>query len=193
MLCDLNHGRPRRSVQNNVAVIGHDSHTAIIGVPTQESDMNTIMRSVEDWLTICAVIWPNPYFHPEERSMFARSCTLAVATISIAAVAVLSPTNAFALRGAFDGNWSVEIVTSRGACPSGVGFAVDVRDGVVSAAGLLNVSGNVTANGETRVRIASGNQSASGTGRLIGNSGSGTWQGAGSQGICAGRWSASRR
>jgi hypothetical protein len=123
--------------------------------------------------------------------MFARSSTLAVAMISTAAVA-LSATSAFAARGAFDGSWSVQIATSRGACPSGVGFSVDVRDGVVSAAGLLNVSGNITPNGVTRVRIASGNQSASGTGRLSGNSGSGTWQGVGSQGVCAGRWSATR-
>ena len=125
--------------------------------------------------------------------MLARSSAFAVATISTMAVAALSPTGAFAGRGTFDGSWSVQIATVRGACPSDVGFAVDVRDGVVSAAGLLNVSGNVTANGLTRVRIASGNQSASGTGRLSGNSGSGTWQGVSSQGLCAGRWSASRR
>ena len=124
--------------------------------------------------------------------MFARSSALAVATILTAAVAALSPTGAFAARAAFDGSWSVQIATSRGACPSDVGFAVDVRDGVVSAAGLLNVSGNVAANGVTRVRISSGNQSASGTGRLSGNSGSGTWQGVSAQGACAGRWSATR-
>ena len=125
--------------------------------------------------------------------MFARSSALAVAAISTVAVAALSPTNAFAVSGAFDGSWSVQIATSRGACPSDVGFAVDVRDGVVSAAGLLNVSGNVGANGVTRVRIDAGNQSASGTGRLSGNSGSGTWQGVSAQGPCAGKWSASRR
>jgi hypothetical protein len=120
--------------------------------------------------------------------MFARSSVLAVATIL--SVAALSP--AGALAAAFDGSWSVQIATSRGACPSDVGFAVDVRDGVVSAAGLLNVSGNVAANGATRVRISAGNQSASGTGRLTGNSGSGTWQGVSAQGACAGKWSASR-
>jgi hypothetical protein len=123
--------------------------------------------------------------------MFARSSALAVATIL--AAAALSPTGALAARAAFDGSWSVQIATSRGACPSDVGFAVDVRDGVVSAAGLLNVSGNVAANGATRVRISAGNQSASGTGRLSGNSGSGTWQGVSAQGACAGKWSASRR
>jgi hypothetical protein len=123
--------------------------------------------------------------------MFVRSSALAVVTIL--AVAALSPTGALAARAAFDGSWSVQIATSRGACPSDVGFAVDVRDGVVSAGGLLTVSGNVAANGVTRVRISSGNQSASGTGRLSGNAGSGTWQGVSAQGACAGKWSASRR
>ena len=123
--------------------------------------------------------------------MFARSSALAVAIILT--IAALSPTGALAARAAFDGSWSVQIATSRGECPSDVGFAVDVRDGVVSAAGLLTVSGNVAANGATRVRIAAGNQSANGTGRLSGNSGSGTWQGVSAQGACAGKWSASRR
>ena len=125
--------------------------------------------------------------------MFTRSSVLAAATISIVAVSALAPTGAFAMRNAFDGTWMVQIATSHGACPSGVGFAIEVRDGSVSAAGLLNASGNVTTNGVTRVRIASGNQSASGSGRLSANSGSGTWRGVGSQGVCSGSWSASRR
>src|SRR5262245_57823665 len=87
-----------------------------------------------------------PMLIPKERPMFIRSAILAVAAISTVAAAALSPTGAFAVNGAFDGSWSVQIATSRGACPSDVGFAVDVRDGVVSAGGLLNVSGNVAAN-----------------------------------------------
>jgi hypothetical protein len=124
--------------------------------------------------------------------MFARNATLAAAIISTIAVAAVTPTSALAVR-AFDGTWMVQIATSRGACPSGVGLALEVRDGAVSATGLLNASGNVMANGATRVRITSGNQSASGSGRLSGNSGSGTWRGVGSQGECFGSWSASRR
>src|SRR6266849_10511696 len=124
--------------------------------------------------------------------MFTRNSVFAVMAISTVAVAALATTGAFAMRGAFDGNWMVQIMTSRGTCSSGVGFSVEVRDGVVSAAGILDVHGNVATNGVTRVRIASGNQSASGSGRLGGNSGSGTWQGVGSQGACSGSWSASR-
>jgi hypothetical protein len=124
--------------------------------------------------------------------MFARSA-FAAATISAVTIATLTPTDAAGVNGAFDGSWMVQIATSRGACSSGVSFGVDVRGGVVSAGGLVDVRGNVAANGMTRVRIASGNQSASGSGRLKGNSGSGIWQGVGSQGACTGSWFASRQ
>jgi hypothetical protein len=122
-----------------------------------------------------------------------RNSVLALAAISTLAAVTLAPTGASAVTGGFDGAWSVQITTSRGTCSSGVGFGVEVRGGVVHAAGGLDVQGNVAANGVTRVRIASGNQSASGSGRLSGNAGGGTWQGVGSQGTCSGSWSASRR
>lgn len=125
--------------------------------------------------------------------MFIRNSVFAVLAISTVAVAAFAPTGALAMRGAFDGNWMVQIVTAHGTCSSGIGFSVEVRDGVVSAAGILDVQGNVAANGVTRVRIVSGDQSASGSGRLGGNSGSGTWRGVGSEGACSGSWSASRQ
>jgi hypothetical protein len=116
--------------------------------------------------------------------MFDRTSMFAVAAISTVAVTALTPTGAFAQRGTFDGGWIVQITTSRGTCSSGVGFGIEVRDGVMFASGL-DVQGKVAANGATRVRITSGDQSASGSGRLSGNSGAGTWQGVGSQGACA--------
>jgi hypothetical protein len=79
--------------------------------------------------------------------MFTRNSVLAFAAVSTVAVAALAPTGAFAMRGGFDGNWMVQITTSRGTCSSGVGFGVMVRDGVVSAAGGFDVRGNVAANG----------------------------------------------
>jgi hypothetical protein len=124
--------------------------------------------------------------------MFTRNSVLQVAALWTMAIVTLAPTGAFAMRGAFDGSWMVQIITSRGTCNSGVGFGVEVRDGVVFADGIIDVHGSVAANGVTRVRIISGSQSASGGGRLRGSSGSGTWQGVGSQGACSGSWSASR-
>ena len=125
--------------------------------------------------------------------MFNRNSIFAIAAISTLAGVALAPTGASAMRGNFDGGWSVQITTTRGTCSSGVGFGVEVRGGVVHAAGALDVQGSVASNGATRVRIASGNQSASGSGRLSGSSGGGTWTGVGSQGTCSGSWTATRR
>jgi hypothetical protein len=125
--------------------------------------------------------------------MFNRISICAGATFSMLAITTLTPIGAFGMGRAFDGGWTVQITTSRGTCSSGVGFGIEVRDGIVFAASDLDVQGKVAANGITRVRITSGNQSASGSGRLAGNSGAGTWQGVGSQGACAGSWSATRQ
>jgi hypothetical protein len=125
--------------------------------------------------------------------MFNRHSIFAIAAVSTLGAVTFAPSGASAMRGNFDGGWAVQIMTSRGTCSSGVGFSVEIRDGVVHAAGGVDVQGKVAANGATLVRIAAGNQSASGRGRLAGNSGSGTWQGVGSQGTCSGSWSASRR
>jgi hypothetical protein len=129
----------------------------------------------------------------QERLMLDRNSIFALAAISTLAAVTLAPTDASAIPGGFDGAWSVQITTSRGTCSSGVSFGVEVRGGVVHAAGVVDVQGKIAANGATQVRIAAGNQSASGSGRLSGNSGGGKWQGVGSQGACSGIWSASRR
>ena len=122
-----------------------------------------------------------------------RNSIFALAAISTLAAVALAPTGASAVTGGFDGAWSVQITTSRGTCSSGVGFGVEVRGGVVHAAGGVNVQGSVAANGATRVSISAGSQSASGSGRLSGNAGGGTWKGVGQQGACAGSWTATRR
>jgi hypothetical protein len=125
--------------------------------------------------------------------MLNRNAILAIAAISTLAAVSLAPTGASAVTGGFDGAWNVQITTTRGTCSSGVGFGVEVRGGVVHAASGVNVQGSVAANGATRVSIAAGNQSASGSGRLSGNTGAGTWKGVGQQGVCSGSWTASRR
>lgn len=122
--------------------------------------------------------------------MFIRPSAFAIAAISTLGL-LATPAGASAKDGTFDGSWSVEINTLRGACSSDVRFNIQVRDGAVLATGL-DIRGRVAANGATQVRITSGNQSASGSGRLVGSSGGGTWQGAGAQDTCAGKWSAIR-
>ncbi len=96
-------------------------------------------------------------------------------------------------RSAFDGGWSVQIITQRGACDPSSGFGVEIRDGIIYGSGGIPVRGRVASNGAVSVSVASGQRSANGSGRLSGNSGGGTWRGVGSQGACSGHWSASRQ
>ena len=105
-----------------------------------------------------------------------------------------SPTNA-AHRGGgstYDGTWSVAIYTLRGECGS-VRVAAQIVGGrrVYSKDQSYQANGAVGANGVIRVSVASGQLSASGSGRLSANSGAGRWTS--SRGECSGSWSASRR
>jgi hypothetical protein len=113
----------------------------------------------------------------------------------LAAVAVMTVTAAVECAHAanpYDGAWHVQITTVRGTCGSGSGFGLQIRDGAVYGYGGYDVSGRVSPNGAVTVRVSSGSQSASGSGRLRGNAGRGSWRGAGSQGACSGYWTASR-
>ena len=91
----------------------------------------------------------------------------------------------------YDGTWSVAIYTLRGDCGS-VRVAAQIVGGrVYSKDQSYQANGVVGDNGVIRVSVASGRLSASGSGRLSGNSGAGSWRS--SEGECSGTWSASRR
>jgi hypothetical protein len=104
-----------------------------------------------------------------------------------------TPSNAARRVGgsAYDGTWSVAIYTLRGTCSS-VRVAVRIVGGrVYSEDQSYQSNGAVSANGVVRVSVAGAGQSASGSGRLSGNSGAGRWRS--SRGECSGTWSATRR
>jgi len=96
---------------------------------------------------------------------------------------------------AFDGTWSVQIITERGGCDRTYRFPVRIRNGsVVNEFGdAVSLQGRVAPNGAIQVSVAAGGQQANGEGRLSPTTGSGTWQGQGSAGSCAGVWQAARR
>jgi hypothetical protein len=96
---------------------------------------------------------------------------------------------------AFDGEWSVLILTRSGACDPSYRYGVAISNGeVVNAGGApVDLEGHVAPNGAVRVSVSAGNQEAHGAGRLSRTSGGGTWRGSGSVGICAGTWEAERR
>jgi hypothetical protein len=100
-----------------------------------------------------------------------------------------------AALNAFDGSWSVLILTQSGPCDRSYRYGVRISNGYIVNDGgaAINLQGRVAPNGAVRVGIASGGQQASGEGRLSRAAGSGTWFGQGSAGSCTGVWQAERR
>lgn len=100
-----------------------------------------------------------------------------------------------AARTAFDGQWSVLIVTNNGPCDRAYRYGLAIQNGAVIYQGSasVNVAGRVANNGLVKVKVWSGQQGAAGSGRLSRTDGSGTWQGTGSMGSCSGVWTAERR
>jgi hypothetical protein len=92
----------------------------------------------------------------------------------------------------YDGVWSVSIYTVRGDCDRAVRASLRVSGGRVSAEDqTFQASGAVSSGGAIRVTVAGGGKSASGSGRLSGNGGTGHWRTASGQ--CSGQWTAERR
>jgi len=116
-----------------------------------------------------------------------------VALCAVAGSFVAAPASA-AAQAAFNGTWSVLIVTDKGPCDRAYRYPVRVTNGRVSYAGQadFDVAGQVRPNGAVRVTVSRGSQSASGSGRLSGQSGSGTWSGFG-ESACSGSWTAEKR
>jgi hypothetical protein len=97
-------------------------------------------------------------------------------------------------RTAFDGAWSVLIVTDHGTCDRAYRYALRINDGRVSYDDPnFSVSGRVDGGGRVRVAVSAGGQSATGYGRLSGNSGQGFWNGRSAVSQCSGHWEAERR
>ena len=94
--------------------------------------------------------------------------------------------------GAYDGVWNVVFATQAGNCSAtnSAPFAVSGRR--VSSAGGGKVTGGVSRGGAVSVRISVGLSVASGSGRLVGNSGAGRWSGIILGDRCSGTWQAAR-
>jgi hypothetical protein len=102
------------------------------------------------------------------------------------------PSDAARRTNAFDGSWSVVIYTTSGDCDRSLRYSLQIIGGqVVSQQQNYQLAGAVAPNGAIRVMVAEAGRSASGSGRLVGNNGSGQWRT--STGQCAGQWTAVRR
>ena len=120
-----------------------------------------------------------------------------LAMLALAMTLTIAPGSAPAAN--FDGTWSVLIVTQSGDCDRAYRYPVRISGGRVQYnpepgfGGSFNISGRVTAGGAVSVTVSRGNQSATGVGRLHGNSGSGTWKGKSPSAQCSGQWTAERK
>jgi hypothetical protein len=111
----------------------------------------------------------------------------------VAAIAIPGVANAGAARpGAYDGTWNVQFATQSGNCSSTNSVPFMVTGARVSSAGGGKVTGGINRAGVVSVNIQVGASHASGSGRLVGNSGSGRWSGIITGDKCSGSWQATR-
>ena len=101
-----------------------------------------------------------------------------------------------ARAAAFDGNWSVLVITERGDCDKGYRYEVAVGGGKMSFRGheAVAMNGSVSPNGAVKVAVTGGgSRQAQGSGVLSASAGTGKWSGRSGNGECTGRWEAERR
>lgn len=95
---------------------------------------------------------------------------------------------------AFDGRWSIEVVTERGECDRAYRYGIRIENGEAryDGTGDFTIAGRVTGSGAVKGSISRGEDRASVVGTLAGRSGSGSWTTSGAT-VCSGRWNAERR
>jgi hypothetical protein len=93
---------------------------------------------------------------------------------------------------AYDGTWNVVFFTRAGNCRASNSAPFTVSGGRLFSAGGGKVTGGISSAGRVSVRISVGRSVANGSGRLIGNSGSGNWNGIITGDRCSGTWQATR-
>jgi hypothetical protein len=92
----------------------------------------------------------------------------------------------------FDGQWSLTFYTRRGDCEPTYNFGIYIANGVLRHPNLVRFKGRVTRSGEVRASVAVEDRYASGSGRLTGTSGRGSWSGYQDGVRCSGTWTAMR-
>ena len=122
------------------------------------------------------------------RAPRATAAAIAIASAMMAS-AIAASTASFAVPR-YDGLWSVSIVTEKGDCDRGYRYPIRNSNGLLANAGdsVFTVTGKVGGTGAITVTVSGGGRSATGSGRLAGNMGTGFWIG----GSCSGSWTAER-
>jgi len=120
----------------------------------------------------------------------APSAIAAAVAATMMVSAIVASTASFAVPR-YDGLWSVSIVTEKGDCDRGYRYPIRISNGLLGNAGNsgFTITGRVGGAGAITVTVSGGGRSATGSGRLAGNMGMGSWIG----GSCSGSWTAERR
>lgn len=116
-------------------------------------------------------------------------------TLALAATAVsAAPAGKGGNVRAFDGKWSIEVITERGDCDRAYRYGIRIENGEARYDGgsEFDVSGRVTGTGAVKGSISRGENRADVIGTLAGEYGTGTWSTSGST-VCGGNWVAERR
>ena len=108
----------------------------------------------------------------------------------LATTATVTATKSFAAPR-YDGTWSVPVVTQKGTCDPAYRYPIRISNGALINAGgnPFTITGRIAQTGALTVTISAGGKSATGSGRLSGDMGVGSWTG----GECSGSWTAERR
>ena len=116
--------------------------------------------------------------------------TLALSTSVL--LCSLASAHAATSSAAFNGSWDLAFVTQSGTCDPAYNFTVNISNGFVTHPNLVRFRGYVQSSGSVRASVAVQDKYASGSGRLFGSSGKGTWSGRSGNGRCVGYWTAQR-
>ena len=125
--------------------------------------------------------------------MKASTLTLAAATVCLGlASGAEAATKRMASPNAYDGRWSVTVITEKGACDRASRLSLGIRDGRIEMGeAMAQANGRVDPKGRVSVMVTQGADRLAAHGSLGAGSGKGTWRAPGKQ--CAGRWEAERR
>lgn len=116
-----------------------------------------------------------------------------IARAGILAFAIAVPAfDTAAATSAYDGPWSLSIVTQRGDCDRTYHFNVQITNGIVTSPGLNKFRGRVSSGGRVRVSVSAGDKYAAGSGRLSRTAGRGSWAGHSGNARCSGYWTVQR-
>ena len=116
--------------------------------------------------------------------------TLTLSTLVL--VCCVASAHAATSSAAFNGSWNLAFVTQSGTCDPTYNFTVNVSNGLVTHPNLVRFRGYVQSSGSVRASVAVQDKYASGSGRLFGSSGKGTWSGRSGNARCVGYWTAQR-